>query len=167
MTKKITILKSITFEKTPTFSSLEASISYSKEVDVRRKSEMCLDLSLIQGKTIRQFHWDDQHLLLEFETDLFLVVSIEETLLKLQIEKCPRIISKAEEIYEITFSQELQLQINAQEIADKYQGKKFLNVTIGDHYAWLYFEGMRDLIFCTIDVIKESNNLFLSWNESE
>jgi hypothetical protein len=54
-----------------------------------------------------------------------------------------------------------------QSIADKYIGKKFIKLQIGDQFAWLYFHEVPLLLYCTWQQIREKDTLLLTWEESE
>jgi hypothetical protein len=163
--KKITIINSLWCD--PTFTTPEAAINYSTFYDQKRKQELGLDITSIYGQVVKQFHWDNQNLILEFNDGLFLKITICDQIFDIQIVKSHFVITDRNTIFDITMPSGMQYQWTPQKIAEKYIGQEFVKIYLGEHEMWLYFKAMPLLIYCTIDTIKESKQLFLSWIESE
>jgi hypothetical protein len=165
MSRKITIIESLPFNMS--FTTPQDSIMYSKMTDQKRKLELELDISFIRGMKVSQFYWDDQNLVVELDNTTFLITTIEQSNLTIKISPTHSIVTNRNVIYEITFPSGRKIQRVPQKIAQKYIGKEFFDIKIGVQHAWFYFKNMPLLIFCTIDRIRESNELYLSWEESE
>jgi hypothetical protein len=165
MNRKITIIESLPFNIS--FTTPQDSIMYSKMIDQKRKTELGLDISVIRGMKVSEFHWDDRNLVIELDNTTFLITTIKQSNLTMKISTTHSIVTNRNVIYEITFPSGRRIQRSPQKIVQKYIGKEFYNIQIGEQYAWFYFKNMPLLILCTIDKIQESNELYLSWAESE
>jgi hypothetical protein len=151
----------------PGFSKPEEAIAFAKYIDDKRKSELNLELTQIQGKIVNSFHWDEQNLILEFERNLYLHLTIEDQLLCVRITNNHAVKTDQNTIYEKIYSENLKILFLPQKIIQKYIGKTFMKIQLGERFAWLYFREMPLLIFCVVHSIKESDKPFLSWDESE
>jgi hypothetical protein len=167
MKKRNITLTNSSLPTIPAFDTLEGAINYSKDTNQKRMFELGLDITLVQDQCVKQFHWDDQNLVLEFDDDLFLNFSIRNQYLDIRIEKNNSIVTDRKMVFKIQYSSGMNAIWNPQKIANTYTGKKLVKMQIGEQYAWLYFHKELLLIFCTVHTIKESDNLFLLWDESE
>jgi hypothetical protein len=168
ITKNYTV---IDIPKFPTANSIEEAIYLGGYLDMRRQQELGLEISQIQGKVVKQFHWNEQQLLLEFENTLFLKIEIINQLLDIKLVDSHSICTNRDIVFSLSFDEVypsgLQILRNPQYIANKYIGKNFIKLQIGDQFVWLYFQDMHFLIHCTWYKVRESDTLFLSWEESE
>jgi hypothetical protein len=166
--KKYTV---IDVPNSPTALSIEEAIQLGKYLDTRRKQQLGLDVSSIQGKPVKQFHWDEQQLILEFEDNLFLEIKIINQLIDIRVVNSHSICTNRELVFDLSFDEicpeGLQMLWEPQSIADKYIGKKFIKLQIGDQFAWLYFQEVHLLLYCTWNKIREKDTLLLTWEESE
>jgi hypothetical protein len=161
----ITFTDDITF--TSGFTKAEDAINYAKYIDDKRRSELKFDVTRVQGKIVNLFHWNEQNLVLEFEEDLYLRITIVDRLISVQVANNNLVQTDRNITYEKIYSKNMKVDFCPQCITKKYIGKTFTNIQIGERVAWLYFHGMPLLIFCVVHSIKESEELFLSWDESE
>jgi len=142
------------------------AISAAEAIHRQRMQEMNLNLDDVIGKRVLNFHWDDQNLALEFENGLFLELMSKNKLLHAHLTDKINISTDRDTTFEEHYPSGSTSVWAPHEIADNYIGKVFTNIQIGRQDAWLYFKNMPLLIFCLLMKIKESDKLFLSWDES-
>ena len=149
------------------YSSPNEAISGAKAIHKQRMQELNLDLSDVVGKQVVNFHWDDHHLILEFENGFFLELKSENKLLHVHLIDKTDVVTSRDAIVQKIYQDGSSSIWKPGEIAQEYIGKIFIGTQLGRQDAWLYFKDMPFLIFCILMKIKESDELFLSWNESD
>ena len=162
--KEVT-LADLTF--TRTFRSPYEAIEYSRQSDLEQKRKFNFDAFPIRGKVVRQFHWNEQQLVLEFEENLFLRIFIRDhDEIEIGVIASNTIETHENVSYSITWPNSWVLW-RPSVIAQKYAGKTFSKVHLGQKHVYLYFENTPLLIFCTMNKNVLNGELFLTWDESE
>ncbi len=136
-----------------------------------RKSQFQLDISPLQGKVVRQIHWDDRTLILEFERATFLQISTfvepqNGCHYNVRIVNSHSVKTDREAVTKWGYEHGI-YDDKYQEIANIYIGKTFTNVYCGPQNVFLYFLHMPLLILCTVVQVVESEKFVLSWGESD
>ena len=148
------------------FDNPASAILYGKYINKKLRSELPFDLDQFIGRNVRQFHWNDLCLALEFAEDEFLVLRMIDDSLRILPEKTLFFIRKHNVVYEIKTKYHSFLW-EPRNIANKYTGKCLVNIHFAEQEIYLYFQNMPFLIHCSINYFENTNEKFLLWTESE
>lgn len=168
--KKLTQIHNYFFDTM--YNSPEASIFNGISYNDYRKNKLSLNVSLLQGKRVKEFYWNFDTLVLEFEQDLFLVIHALENApdndyMRLSIETTNHVVTLYDSLV-ITIigpAGTADNTANYRELANKYIGKAFKDVFLTPNGVFLYFNEMPLIIQCMVCELEKPCGKFLTWFE--
>lgn len=150
------------------FNTPEAAITAGKNTDLLRKHELGLALERIKGKIARQFYWSTTQLSLEFDRDLYLVLTSTTDRINVAIrDKNIAEYDQWYEDYEFVFDDKTLWHWSPICGARYFTGKEFTNIQLEYRIVWLYFKKSPKLIEVMQCGAQESELPILTWQEGD